>query len=161
MRLLLDTHIFLWFISGDARLPAEWRESIRDADNEVYLSVVSLWEAVVKHRLGKLPLPYSPETYLPTQRARHQIASLSLDEASVRHLAIYSTRHSIRLFSSALWRAPAVPQPQRLFGTSESVRSVIASMHLGVSLMPFEYRSKWLVETIDYQGNTSSTDTAF
>jgi PIN domain nuclease of toxin-antitoxin system len=40
MRLLLDTHVFLWFISGDARLPADWRDSIRDGGNEVYLSVV-------------------------------------------------------------------------------------------------------------------------
>ena len=71
MRLLLDTHIFLWFISGDTRLPVDWQESIRDADNDVYLSVVSVWEAVVKHRLGKLPLPHPPATYLPTQRARH------------------------------------------------------------------------------------------
>ena len=93
MRLLLDTHIFLWFISGDARLPGDWRESIRDADNDVCLSVVSLWEAVVKHRLGKLPLPHPPATYLPTQRVRHQIASLSLDEASVRHLAILPSVH--------------------------------------------------------------------
>jgi PIN domain nuclease of toxin-antitoxin system len=93
MRLLLDTHIFLWFISGDARLPADWRERIRDVDNAVYLSVVSLWEALVKHRLGKLPLPHPPESYLPTQRARHQIASLSLDEASVCHLSSLPTPH--------------------------------------------------------------------
>jgi PIN domain nuclease of toxin-antitoxin system len=93
MRLLLDTHVFLWFISGDARLPTDWRESIRDADNAVYLSVVSLWEALVKYRLGKLPLPHPPESYLPTQRARHQIASLSLDEASVCHLSILPAVH--------------------------------------------------------------------
>jgi PIN domain nuclease of toxin-antitoxin system len=93
MRLLLDTHIFLWFISGDARLPTEWRERIRDTDNAVYLSVVSLWEALVKYRLGKLPLPHPPESYLPTQRARHQIASLSLDEASVCHLSILPAAH--------------------------------------------------------------------
>ena len=93
MRLLLDTHISLWFISGDTRLPVDWQESIRDADNDVHLSVVSLWEAVVKHRLGKLPLPHPPETYLPTQRARHQIASLSLDEASVGHLAMLPSVH--------------------------------------------------------------------
>jgi PIN domain nuclease of toxin-antitoxin system len=93
MRLLLDTHIFLWFISGDARLPTDWRESLRDADNAVYLSVVSLWEALVKYRLGKLPLPHPPESYLPTQRARHQIASLSLDEASVCHLSSLPAAH--------------------------------------------------------------------
>jgi PIN domain nuclease of toxin-antitoxin system len=93
MRLLLDTHVFLWFISGDARLPTDWRESIRDADNAVYLSVVSVWEALVKYRLGKLPLPHPPESYLPTQRARHQMASLSLDEASVCHLATLPPVH--------------------------------------------------------------------
>jgi len=86
MRLLLDTHVFLWFISGDNRLPATMRGSIRDLNNEVYLSVVSLWEAIIKHRLGKLPLPQPPEVYLPTQRERHQISSLSLDEASVSQL---------------------------------------------------------------------------
>jgi len=93
MRLLLDTHIFLWFISGDSRLPANWRDSMRDAGNEVYLSVASLWEVIVKHRLGKLPLPHPPESYLPTQRARHLIASLPLDEASVRHLAMLPSVH--------------------------------------------------------------------
>jgi PIN domain nuclease of toxin-antitoxin system len=93
MKLLLDTHIFLWFISGDARLPTDWREHIRDVDNAVYLSVVSLWEALVKYRLGKLPLPHPPESYLPTQRARHQITSLSLDEASVCHLSSLPAAH--------------------------------------------------------------------
>jgi len=86
MRLLVDTHVFLWFISGDNRLPDTMRDSIRDLNNEVYLSVVSLWEAIIKHRLGKLPLPQPPEVYLPTQRERHQISSLSLNEASVSQL---------------------------------------------------------------------------
>lgn len=49
MKLLLDTHVFLWFISGDARLPAVMQEGIRDLNNEVYLSVVSLWEAMIKY----------------------------------------------------------------------------------------------------------------
>lgn len=87
MRILLDTHIFLWFISGDAQLSTNVRDAIRDPDNEVYLSSVSVWEAIVKHQLGKLPLPESPETYLPRQRELHQIASLALDENSVIQLA--------------------------------------------------------------------------
>ena len=93
MRLLLDTHIFLWFISGDMRLPPDWRDSIREAENEVYVSVVSFWEVMIKHALGKLPLPQPPAQYFPLQRARHQIASLSLDESSVRHLASLPTVH--------------------------------------------------------------------
>jgi len=87
MKLLLDTHIFLWFISGDKRLPKGMQDSIRDPNNEVYLSVVSLWEAIVKYQLGRLPLPQLPNIYLPIQRQRHRIASLPLDEASVTQLA--------------------------------------------------------------------------
>ena len=49
--------------------------------------MVSVWEIVVKHRLGKLPLPQPPEVYVPAQRALHRIASLSLEESAVKRLA--------------------------------------------------------------------------
>lgn len=87
MRILLDTHIFLWFISGDTQLSTDVRDAIRDLDNEVYLSSVSIWETVIKYQLGKLPLPEPPEAYLPKQRDLHQISSLALDESSVVQLA--------------------------------------------------------------------------
>ncbi|NEQ88479.1 MAG: type II toxin-antitoxin system VapC family toxin, partial [Moorea sp. SIO2I5] len=67
MKILLDTHIFLWFISGDTMLSTDVRDIIRDPDNEVYLSVVSVWEAIVKYQLGKLPLPEPPDKFLPNQ----------------------------------------------------------------------------------------------
>jgi PIN domain nuclease of toxin-antitoxin system len=87
LNLIVKTSIFR------IRTLPDWRDSIRDVDNAVYLSVVSLWEALVKYRLGKLPLPHPPESYLPTQRARHQIASLPLDEASVCHLSGLPAAH--------------------------------------------------------------------
>jgi PIN domain nuclease of toxin-antitoxin system len=87
MRILLDTHIFLWFISGDTQLSADVRDAIRDPDNEVYLSAISVWEILVKYQLGKLPLPEYPEIYIPRQRDLHQILSLALDESSVAQLA--------------------------------------------------------------------------
>lgn len=93
MKLLLDTHIFLWFISGDKRLSEDMLYIIRDTNNDVYLSVVSQWEAIVKYQLGKLPLPQPPNVYLPVQRQKHQIASLSLDEASVSQLAYLAKIH--------------------------------------------------------------------
>lgn len=86
MKLLLDTHIFLWFISGDQKLPANVCDVIRDPDNDVYLSAVSIWECIVKYQQGRLPLPESPGIYLPKQRALHQIAGLALDEMSVSQL---------------------------------------------------------------------------
>jgi PIN domain nuclease of toxin-antitoxin system len=93
MKILLDTHIFLWFISGDRQLSTDVRDAICDLDNKVYLSVVSIWECIVKYQLGKLPLPESPEIYLPKQRDRHQIANLDLDEGSVTQLAILPPLH--------------------------------------------------------------------
>jgi len=93
MKILLDTHIFLWFISGDSKLSTDVRDAIRDPDNEVYLSTVSVWEAIVKYQLGKLSLPESPETYLPKQRELHQIDSLALDESSVVQLAKLPSLH--------------------------------------------------------------------
>jgi PIN domain nuclease of toxin-antitoxin system len=65
MRLLLDTHIFLWYITGDQRLSNHFRESIENAD-VVFVSVVSIWEAVIKYTLGKLPLPEAPFPWLAT-----------------------------------------------------------------------------------------------
>lgn len=87
MKLLLDTHVFLWYITADPKLSATFRAAIQDPANEVYLSVISVWEAVIKHALGKLPLPGSPADYLPQQRAAHGIASLPVDEGAMTHLA--------------------------------------------------------------------------
>ena len=86
MKILLDTHVFLWFISGDTRLSSNVRDAIRDPINEVYLSAVSIWEAIVKYQLGKLSLPEHPGKYLPRRRNLHQIACLDLDESSVIQL---------------------------------------------------------------------------
>src|SRR4051812_6045457 len=87
MRLLLDTHVFLWYIAADPRLPSPFREAIQDAANEVYLSVASVWEGVIKYHTGKLPLPAPPADYLPQQREAHRIATLPIDEGAMAHLA--------------------------------------------------------------------------
>lgn len=55
MRLLLDTHAFLWWLDGDRRLPPRVRRRIADAANEILISAASAWEITTKARLGKLP----------------------------------------------------------------------------------------------------------
>ena len=87
MGLLLDTHVFLWYITAHPSLPAPFRTAIQASGNEVFLSAASVWEAVVKYTLGKLTLPAPPEEYLPRQRASHRIRSLSIEEAALTHLA--------------------------------------------------------------------------
>lgn len=53
MRLLLDTHVFLWAVAGSAQLKPPTRRLIQDAD-EVYVSAASIWEVAIKARLGKI-----------------------------------------------------------------------------------------------------------
>ncbi len=56
MNLLLDTHAYLWFIAGNDRLSDVARSAIEEAGNQKFISVASLWEVTIKHRLGKLQL---------------------------------------------------------------------------------------------------------
>lgn len=93
MKILLDTHIFLWYITADPQLNPDYRDAIKNPTNEVYLSVVSLWEVIIKYQLGKLPLPESPETYIPEQRKLHAISVLEVDEPSVGRLASLPPLH--------------------------------------------------------------------
>jgi PIN domain nuclease of toxin-antitoxin system len=55
VRLLLDTHVLLWWLGGDDQLSAAARSAIADDGAEVMVSAASAWEITTKHRLGKLP----------------------------------------------------------------------------------------------------------
>lgn len=92
MRLLLDTHIFLWYITGDRRVTPFFRTTIENAES-VYVSVATLWEATTKYRLGKLALPEPPHPWLAAQREEHGFESLVINEATVAHLATLDTHH--------------------------------------------------------------------
>jgi len=59
MQLLLDTHTIIWYTEADPHLPNHVRQEIKDNSNDVYFSVVSLWEMSVKMRQGKLDLSRS------------------------------------------------------------------------------------------------------
>lgn len=60
MKILLDTHILLWSLAGSDQLRAEWKDLITDNHNSVLVSVISLWECIIKAGIGKLSLsaPY-------------------------------------------------------------------------------------------------------
>ena len=68
MRLLVDTCTFLWIVGGAKDLSARAQQAFADPANEALLSAVSAWEIAVKHRLGRLPLPAPPDTFVPAQR---------------------------------------------------------------------------------------------
>jgi PIN domain nuclease of toxin-antitoxin system len=93
MKLLLDTHAFLWYISNDPRLPHYAYDAIRDKSNVVYLSVVSVWEILVKYQIGKLPLPAPPERFIEETRSAHRFVDLPLDRQAVSHLLSLPMHH--------------------------------------------------------------------
>ncbi len=64
MRVLLDTHAFLWFITDDPKLSAKGRATIADPDHEILISPASYWEIAIKVRLGKYPLSVPFETFI-------------------------------------------------------------------------------------------------
>jgi PIN domain nuclease of toxin-antitoxin system len=55
MKLILDTHAFLWWLADDARLSQRARTAIADPQRTVYVSSASAWEIAMKHRMGRLP----------------------------------------------------------------------------------------------------------
>jgi len=87
MNILLDTCSFLWLVSDSDALSRNARSLFIDPANDVYFSVASAWEIIVKHKLGKLPLPELPHDFIKNNRIRHRIESLPLDEAAVLQLS--------------------------------------------------------------------------
>lgn len=67
MRLLLDTHTFLWSLTEPQRLSEHARRVLENAQNEVFVSSVSAWEIAVKRAIGKLKAPNSLEAGLTEQ----------------------------------------------------------------------------------------------
>jgi PIN domain nuclease of toxin-antitoxin system len=77
MKLLLDTHTFLWFIGDDPQL-SPTAGALLEADHDVLLSVASLWEIAIKVSIGKLTLAEPYATFIPQQLARNDIELLPL-----------------------------------------------------------------------------------
>ena len=78
MRVLLDTHTFLWWVTNDSRLSKSVIKVIEDPEVEVLLSVVTPWEMVIKVGIGKLQLTDTPEVLVREQRSRHHFQILPI-----------------------------------------------------------------------------------
>jgi PIN domain nuclease of toxin-antitoxin system len=76
MRLLLDTHAFLWFIGGDGSLSERARSLIQEADNEVLISIATLWEISIKTSLNKLELVEAFDVLIPRELADNEFTQL-------------------------------------------------------------------------------------
>ena len=78
MRVLLDTHVWLWMWGEPERLRNEARTIVEDPVTELNVSAVSAWEIATKHAAGRLRLPTSPEAWLMDPRHRGDVIELPL-----------------------------------------------------------------------------------
>jgi PIN domain nuclease of toxin-antitoxin system len=81
VRLLLDTHAFLWWVTDDDRLTDRAAEAIADGANDVYLSAASAWEIAIKAGLGRVRLPDDAWAFTPDQLERNAFQALPVHVA--------------------------------------------------------------------------------
>ncbi|MGA7952250.1 MAG: type II toxin-antitoxin system VapC family toxin [Gloeobacterales cyanobacterium] len=87
MKLLLDTHTFLWFINGSAQLSTD-AKNLLESEADLLLSTASLWEIAIKSSLGKLTLPRIYGQFIPQQLSQNEIEVLPI---SLEHLTVIAT----------------------------------------------------------------------
>ena len=93
MRVLLDTHTFLWWIADDPQLSTTARQVMENADNTLYLSAASGWEMVIKACLGKLKLPDDVQGYVAEQIALNAIQVLPIEMSHALHVYTLPDHH--------------------------------------------------------------------
>ena len=106
MKYLLDTHTFLWTVSGSENIPETTRTAIKSQENEVYVSSVSLWEIAIKSRIGKLDLGSieTDELIGLAERMGMELISLSPEEA-ISYVRLEEDSHFDPFDRMLIWQA--------------------------------------------------------
>lgn len=92
MRLLLDTHVFLWLQTEPERV-GEHLKTVEDAKTQLLLSAASAWEIAIKHGIGRLELPEPPERYVPDRMRAIGAHPLSIDQSHALAVAKLDPLH--------------------------------------------------------------------
>ncbi len=94
MKVLLDTHTFLWWNTEDPQLSMRAREVIADGENEVFLSAASVWEIVIKTAKGKLILPEAPASYITSRMSLYRFRPLPVQISHAAHVYELPPHHA-------------------------------------------------------------------
>ena len=128
MRILLDTHCWLWLQATPERIPGDVLEALASPENDLFLSAASAWEIAIKYGLGRLPLPHPPHQYVQSRMAtsgaaplpveiRHavQVASLPshhrdpfdrllIAQAQLEHLTLLTADAQLEAYDVEVWK---------------------------------------------------------
>jgi PIN domain nuclease of toxin-antitoxin system len=94
MKIVLDTHAFLWWITDDDRLSSHARSVITNRENELLLSAVTGWEIAIKAKLGRIHLPGRLDSFIAKQLKLNAIYSLPIHMSHALH--VYNLPHHHR-----------------------------------------------------------------
>ena len=111
MRLLLDTHIFLWAVQGNASLKPRVRRMMEAAE-QIYVSAASIWEIAIKARLGRPDFPQRPTEVIAAAR-RTGFTELAVHAEAAARVADLPLLH--RDPFDRLLVAQAIGEPARLY----------------------------------------------
>jgi PIN domain nuclease of toxin-antitoxin system len=93
MNILLDTHALLWFVSSPEKLSEPAYSALMNKDNQLWISVVSVWEIQIKHQLGKLQLDEPIEQLIETQQKTNDMNVLGVELAHIYVLNQLENHH--------------------------------------------------------------------
>lgn len=93
MNILLDTHAFLWLRNAPEKIPEQVLAAYYDINNDIFLSVVSIWEMQIKHQLGKLDLALPLSTLIEEQRINNGLQILAIATHHIFALADLPSHH--------------------------------------------------------------------
>ena len=92
MKVLLDTHIFLWLHSERKRL-GEHLSLLEDHQTELIFSAASSWEIAIKYALGRLPLPEPPQRYVPSRMRAIGAVAVPIEHSHALAVAALAPLH--------------------------------------------------------------------
>jgi PIN domain nuclease of toxin-antitoxin system len=93
LKILLDTHCWLWLCTEPERFSRTTLAELADPDTERLLSAASIWEIVIKHGIGKLPLPVAPQDFVPSRLSTTQTDVLPISAAHSLKVAELPDHH--------------------------------------------------------------------
>jgi PIN domain nuclease of toxin-antitoxin system len=93
VKILVDTHVFVWAIMGERKLSTKHRALWLDPDSELYLSVASVWEMLIKVGTGKLRLPTPSASFILKQMEINRVAQLNIRAAHFAELEALPPLH--------------------------------------------------------------------
>ena len=93
MKLLLDTHVWLWLQTTPERIRSSTLALLEDIDNELLLSAASSWEIAIKWAIGRLKLPVGPDAYVEARLAQSGTQGLPVEHRHALHVAKLPMHH--------------------------------------------------------------------